>query len=159
MPRGSGMTTPGFRKGAGRFFIYPPTVASPPSPGHVTVGTADNHRTAGRESAASRTGLFAHPGVGKPCDLRPLCRSIKNGRSRKRPRPPPKSNQSVAAAAPRQVNRPSGKSFSQRVCTPTPGNTRPSPVPKRSASRYRAPPRKVLRKANEAGATRNRTDR
>lgn len=65
MPLGSGMTTPGFRKGAGRFFIYPPPEATPP--GHVTVGRTDS----------SRTGLFAHPGVGKPCDLRPLCRSIK----------------------------------------------------------------------------------
>lgn len=96
----------------------------------------------------------------RTADPRPC--SARSTKKRTEPHKAPsaaKSNQSVTAAAPRQVNRPSGKSFSQRVCTPTPGNTRPSPAPKRSASRYRATPRKVLRKANEAGATRNRTDR
>lgn len=74
MPLSFGMTTPGFLHGSRAFFHL--SAASGP-PGHITVGTADSSRTAGGESAASRTGLFAHPGVGKSCDLRPLYRSIK----------------------------------------------------------------------------------
>ena len=82
----------------------------------------------------------------------------KGGRNRTEARPPPKSNQSVAAASPRQVIWLSGKSPFLKVGIRTPGNTRSSPAPKRTVFRYRAALRKVHHQANKATSRRSRTD-
>ena len=82
----------------------------------------------------------------------------KGGRNRTEVRPPPKSNQSVAAASPRQVIWLSGKSPFLKVGIRTPGNTRSSPAPKRTVFRYRAALRKVHHQANKATSRRSRTD-
>lgn len=82
----------------------------------------------------------------------------KGGRNRTEVRPPPKSNQSVAAASPRQVIWLSGKSLFQKVGIRTPGNTRSSPAPKRTVFRYRVALRKVRHQANKATSRRSRTD-
>ena len=82
----------------------------------------------------------------------------KGGRNRTEARPPPKSNQYVAAASPRQVIWLSGKSPFLKVGIRTPGNTRSSPAPKRTVFRYRAALRKVHHQANKATSRRSRTD-
>ncbi len=90
---------------------------------------------------------------------RPGARGTKKGeRNRTEARPPPKSNQSVAAASPRQVIWLSGKSPFLKVGIRTPGNTRSSPAPKRTVFRYRAALRKVHHQANKATSRRSRTD-
>ena len=96
--------------------------------------------------------------VAQPIPVPALPGAQKSGRNRTEVRPPPKSNQSVAAASPRQVIWLSGKSLFQKVGIRTPGNTRSSPAPKRTVFRYRAALRKVRHQANKATSRRSRTD-
>ena len=104
---------------------------------------------------------FSHPAQGTATARIPfavLPGAQKSGRNRTEVRPPPKSNQSVAAASPQQVIWLSGKSPFQKVGIRTPGNTRSSPAPKRTVFRYRAALRKVRHQANKATSRRSRTD-
>lgn len=147
-----------------------PTSLSPPSdteaphgPQPLPLGLKCRHGPRPFCSSARSTDTARAPSavlrdVAQPIPVPALPGAQKGGRNRTEVRPPPKSNQSVAAASPRQVIWLSGKSPFLKVGIRTPGNTRSSPAPKRTVFRYRAALRKVHHQANKATSRRSRTD-